>query len=150
LTVGTANADTLYADVIPVIGGTDFLAVAAHVRNAGIGTAVITSAKFIFGDDVIVAGGAKDPAIPPSEGTSVTAQIEEGTPQFEQASARATETQDFSLAAEYADVSGRRRGAVRLDIKRRSHGEWWVRQVFWAGTIDDVRTNPKLGTQPAD
>jgi len=92
--------------------------------------------------------------VPPTEGTDVVAAPDP------QAAAELDSENGFSVAIGFADVSGRARGAVRLDVNKRTISmrvgvyapevRRWVRQVHWAETLDAVRDNPKLGTQPYD
>jgi hypothetical protein len=120
-----------------------------HVRNAGNATAIVTQAVFLMAADTLPAA-AVDPAMPPGESSSIRVGT---TP---------VETDNFSVAVAFSDVSGRPRGVVRLDVYMNPRPEprapdiydepatWRVRQVFWADTIDEVRTQPKIGSQPLD
>lgn len=117
-----------------------------HVRNVGNGTAIVTTAVFIY-DGRRISAAAVDPAMPAGESTTIRLPA---PPTFEISN-------NFSVAVAFADVSGRQRGAVRLDVyERREEGgydpesSWWVRQVFWADTLDEVIDRPRLGSQPVD
>jgi hypothetical protein len=114
-----------------------------HVRNAGSGTAIIKYAYLLIGPDPIVAV-AVEPAVAPGESTSIT------LPPIPDAN-----RDTFDVAVVYADVSGRERGATRLTIQRDDDPRgvnpgWFVRQVFWDDTLEAVRENPRIGTQPRD
>jgi hypothetical protein len=125
----------------------ELLSLSANVRNAGIATGVVMKVLFLFEEDVVVAGGAIDPAVPPGGTTNVTGQEPESWSGFDTARNRVEKTEDYSVAVEYADVTGRNRGAVRLDVKRYGRN-WAVRQIHWADSIEKVRTEPRFGTQP--
>jgi hypothetical protein len=123
--------------------------VRAHVRNAGNATSVVTHVQFAFADKRF-SGGAVDPAVPAGETTSVQASIPEDSPEFADAASLFPSATDFSVGVAFADVSGRPRGAVRLDAQKQLGGRWWVRQVCWAETLDDVFASPSLCSQPVD
>jgi hypothetical protein len=119
-----------------------------HIRNVGNGTAIVTSAVFISPEEVVSAA-AVDPAMPTGESTSVRPAV----PLVD------TGMDNFSVAVAFADVSGRPRGAVRLDVYREPEAapaayqeptRWRVRQVFWADTLEAVRDAPAFGSQPVD
>ncbi|MDX6690592.1 MAG: hypothetical protein QOG15_2049 [Solirubrobacteraceae bacterium] len=137
LTVGTRKPEVMNFDSV-------------HVRNAGPGTAIVTRAVFVSSNGDVTLGAAYDPVIPPGESSSILRQgpfIPSGAPSREQT---------FSAAIEYSDVSGRVRGAVRLDLHKPdgqldAYGDGprlRVRQVFWADTLDEVRERPMFGSQP--
>jgi hypothetical protein len=138
-TVGSTNPSVLNAH-------------SAHVRNAGSGTAIVLGSVFIAPDGTDHPAAAVDPAVPPGESTAVVIPGDLG--------GRFAAAENFSVAVSFADVSGRNRGAVRLDVYKVSGNpaegiyaqppRWRVRQVFWADTMDAVRHSPAFGTQPVD
>lgn len=150
LTVGAVRPDLFH-----VVSGPDGdVRASAHVRNAGNATAIITSVVFMFPGGHTFSGGAPDPAVPAGESTAVRFVIPVDSNLHDQAHTQTAHAENFSVAVAFADVSARSRGAVRLDVMRAPVTElgrpWYVRQVFWADTLDAVRNEPAIGSQPAE
>lgn len=137
LTVGSVAEDVLNAK-------------SAHVRNAGNGTAIVVQAAFVAPSRTRFTASIPDPVVPAGETTAIRGH---GATEGE-----AWLTGDnFSVVALYADVSGRERGAVRLDIYKVPGREapspyegpprWRVTQVHWADSISEVIERPRLSSQ---
>jgi hypothetical protein len=124
----------------------------AHVRNMGNGTAVVSRAAFVAEDGALYRGAAPDPAVPVGETTLIRLATDESG-----AAAVLDGASSFAVVVEYADVDGRRRGAVRLDVRYwvaarptrfgDTPDRRWVAQVHWASDLDTVINRPELSSQ---
>jgi hypothetical protein len=127
----------------------------AQIRNVGNGTGIVTQALFVGADGGRFTASIPDPAVPPQETTAIRGwNPEEGMEWLT--------SDNFSIVALYADVSGRERGAVRLDVYREPEPEppepptiyddsgqrrWKVTQVHWAASVEKVIAAPTVSSQ---
>jgi hypothetical protein len=123
----------------------------AQVRNVGNATAIVTQAFFVGAEGVRFAAAIPDPAVPPGETTAI-----QGWPEAEDTEWLTND--NFSVVALYADVSGRERGAVRLDVYRGEEDReppymfggprrCFVTQVHWANSVEQVIAEPRVSSQ---
>jgi hypothetical protein len=102
--------------------------VGVPLRNVGTGTARIRDVIFTVGG-AQAPGRASNPVVPSGETTRAILAVADGDPAYGSAEEIAGAYEDFSVTVSYADVSGRLRGVVKLDVR---NGQYpWVVGRSW-------------------
>jgi hypothetical protein len=119
-------------------------------RNVGNGTALIQSTEVVISGNTGFVAESTTPVVPPGEIAEVVLAVDATHSSLGEVVAMYGGAQDFTAIIGYADVSGAARGALRLDAYARPGSkDWYVRQMFWADTSENVRTRPSFGSQPS-
>ncbi len=125
--------------------------VSVPFRNIGNGVAVIRTVTVILSGNTGFTGNSESPAVPPGERSRAVLVVPANSPHWGEAEFVLASYKNFSVVVTYADPGGQARGAVRFDIYFRPPPAtlpWYVRQVHFADTYENVVRTPSSSSAP--
>lgn len=133
ISVGTSGPEPIAHASIPV-------------RNVGNGCARINAVEFMLADGSVASGQVSNPVLPSGELTFASLACGPGDQGLDVAESIGLEYQDFSVVIDYADASGRPRGATRLDIANGQYPHIVGRR--WEASIGELRQQTRGEHRP--
>lgn len=116
-------------------------------RNVGNGAALIGTVEFLLSGNSGFTGSASTPVVPVGEVAEAVLKVPFDHHSYAEPLAIVNENRPFSVVVTYSDVDKQDFRTVRLDISP-SDSDWFVRQVHWADSREEVIRNPTMSSHP--